>query len=134
MVDKLTFTTGRRYDTKYLLDGTVRVRGYEIAYDDPGSLPWPRFHDMVTKLSFDIGEQAFSHFLIAKDQGKPLVAIPAFPSRFFPQLGFTVADRAGIAEPEDLIGKRVGVLGFGYKHNGYFFLRYTRPTEHFSGR
>src|SRR5262249_55350904 len=106
---KLTFATQRRRSPTYLIDGVVRVQGFDITYLDyhgPGGLTL-FFHDMVTKLSYDIGEQAFTHYLIAKDQGKPLTAIPAFPSRFFPHLGASVRNGAGIDTPQDLIGKRV---------------------------
>jgi 4,5-dihydroxyphthalate decarboxylase len=113
-MSKLTFATGRRYDTKFLLDGQVRVNGFDIEYIDTGSVPWPAFRAMVTTLPYDIAEQAFSHYLIALDSGKPLTAIPVFPSRFFPQLGATVNRSAGISQPSDLAGKRVATLGFGY--------------------
>ena len=113
-MSKLTYPTAGRYDTQFLLDGTVPVEGFELEFMGMGVLPWPLFRDMVTKLSYDIAEQAISHYLIALDQGKPLTAIPVFPSRFFPQLGTTVNKDSGIHSPADLAGKRVAVCGFGY--------------------
>src|SRR5579875_659328 len=113
-MSQLTFATGRRYDTKFLLDGRVKVDGFDIEYIDPGAAPWPVFRAMVTTLPYDIAEQALAHYLIARDLGIPLTAIPVFPSRFFPQMGATVNRRAGIVHPQDLEGKRVGTLGFGY--------------------
>lgn len=113
-MSKLTYPTAGRYDTRYLLDGTVSVDGFDLEFLGMGELPWPLFRDMVTKLSYDIAEQAISHYLIALDQGKPLTAIPVFPSRFFPQLGTTVNKDSGINSPADLVGKRVAVCGFGY--------------------
>lgn len=120
---KLTFATQRRWDRTYLMDGVVRVQGFDITYLDyhgPGGMTL-FFHDMVTKLSYDIGEQAFAHYLIAKDQGKPLTAIPVFPSRFFPHLGVSVRNAAGIDSPQDLIGKRVLSLDWG--HNPAVWMR-----------
>lgn len=114
MAEPLTFPTAGRYDTRFLLEGAVPVRGHEVAFLPVGPAPWPLFRDMLTELSYDIGEQALSHYLIARDQGVPLTAIPVFPSRFFPQLGITVNVRAGIERPADLAGKRVGVMSFGY--------------------
>lgn len=111
---KLSYPTAGRYDTRYLIERVVGVEGFDIDYLGMGEFPWPLFRDMVTELSYDIAEQAFSHYLIAIDQGKPLTAIPVFPSRFFPQLGTSVNKDAGIESPMDLVGKRVGVLGFGY--------------------
>jgi len=101
---RLTFTTGMRYDTKFLLTGQVLVRGVDIHYTNAGQAPSANFHDMVTKLSYDIGEQAFSHYLIAKDMGKALTAIPVFVSRFFPFTGARVSRKANISRPQDLAG------------------------------
>jgi 4,5-dihydroxyphthalate decarboxylase len=114
MATPLTFPTAGRYDTRFLLEGAVPVRGFEVSFLPVGPAPWPLFRDMLTELSYDIGEQALSHYLVARDQGVPLTAIPVFPSRFFPQLGITVNARAGIEKPADLAGKRVGVVSFGY--------------------
>lgn len=111
---KLRLVTGRRYETKFLLDSTVKIQGFDVECIDAGPAPWPVFRDMVTTISYDIGEQAMSHYLLAKDCGKPLTALPIFTSRFFPQLGVTINRNSGIREPWDLVGKRVGVAGFGY--------------------
>lgn len=40
----------------------------------------------------------------------PYVGIPAFPSRFFRHSAIYVNDDTGIDAPEDLIGRRVGVM------------------------
>ncbi|MGK2942338.1 MAG: ABC transporter substrate-binding protein [Immundisolibacter sp.] len=114
MAARLTFPTAGRYDTRFLLEGAVPVAGFELDFLPVGPAPWPLFRDMVTDLSYDIGEQALSHYLIARDQGVPITAIPVFPSRFFPQFGITVNVGSGITTPADLAGKRVGVLSFGY--------------------
>lgn len=114
MAGRLTFPTAGRYDTRFLLEGAVPVAGFELDFLPVGPAPWPLFRDMVTDLSYDIGEQALSHYLIARDQGAPITAIPVFPSRFFPQFGITVNVDSGITTPADLAGKRVGVLSFGY--------------------
>jgi len=129
----LTFGTGRRYDTKYLMDGTVRVEGFDIAYPDRGVTPGLFFPDMVSNQPFDVGELAFSHYLIAKDQGKPITAIPAFPSRFFPHLGVSVHKAAGIATPRDLVDKRVASPDWGYNPavwmRGILAHQYEVPIE-----
>ena len=120
---RLRFATQRRWDRVFLMDGLVRVEGFDIEYLDyngPGGMTG-FFHDMVTDLSYDIGEQAFSHYLIAKDQGKPLTAVAAFPSRFFPHLGVSVTRKSGIQSPADLVGKRV--LSFDWGHNPAVWMR-----------
>jgi 4,5-dihydroxyphthalate decarboxylase len=133
MAAKITFPIAKRYDTKFLATGEVQVKGFDLDYIDTGSLPAPLFWDMAVKISYDIGEQAFSHYLIAKDQGKPLTAIPVFPSRFFPHVGITVTKQSSIRSPRDLVGKRVGVPGFGYNPaawmRGILAHQYDVPVE-----
>jgi len=75
---------------------------------------------MVTTLSYDIAEQALSHYFIARSVGKPLTAIPVFPSSFFPQMGIAVHLASNIKDPKDLEGRRVGVPGFGYNPAVWF--------------
>ncbi|MBF6569716.1 MAG: ABC transporter substrate-binding protein [Candidatus Binataceae bacterium] len=111
---KLSFPLARRYDTELILNGEVKIEGIDLEITDSGRLPAPLFREMATTLPYDIAEQAFSHYLIAKDQGKPLTAIPAFPSRFFPQIGFTVNRHSGIDGPADLANKRIGVPSYAY--------------------
>jgi len=111
---RLTAALGNRYDTRYLIDGAITVDGFPLDFVDSGKHPWISFREMITRLPWDIGEQAFSHYLIARDQGRPLTAVPVFPGRFFPQLGAVVRRGAGIDHPRDLAGRRVGVMGFGY--------------------
>lgn len=110
----LSASLGNRYDTRYLINGDLKLQNFVLQFPDAGEHPWISFNQMVTSLPWDIGEQAFSHYLIARDQGVKLTAIPVFPSRFFPQLGAVVAKHANISTPRDLEGKRVGVMGFGY--------------------
>ncbi len=114
MAGRLSFPTAGRYDTRFLLEGAVPVEGFDLDFLPVGPAPFPLFRDMITELSYDIGEQALSHYLIARDQSVPITAIPVFPSRFFPQFGITVNAAAGIEKPADLAGKRVGVISFGY--------------------
>ncbi len=137
---RLTFATGKRYgariryDTKFLMNGTVRVNGFDVQYPEGGIDDMtPVFHDMVTDLSYDIGEQAFAHYVIAKDRGKPLTAIPAFPSRIFPHFGVSVNRTSGIETAQDLVGKRVAFSDWGFNPavwmRGILTHQYDVPIE-----
>jgi 4,5-dihydroxyphthalate decarboxylase len=110
----LTFPAAHRYDTAYFARGEVGLPDFALRCEYAKPLPWPLFHELATRIGYDIGEQAFTHYLIALENGKPLTAIPAFPSRFFPHLAIVVNTAAGIAAPRDLEGKRVATLGFGW--------------------
>nr|MDT0660950.1 ABC transporter substrate-binding protein [Micromonospora sp. DSM 115978] len=104
---RLSFASARNERTRPLLDGTVQPEGIELqpVVSDPAETFWRmlRFGD------FDISEMSISSLLIAVSRGADLVAIPAFPSRRFMHLELMCHRDAGIAEPADLAGKRIGV-------------------------
>ena len=112
-MSKLKIAVGDRLETKFLLSGRVAIDGFDVEMVNPGPAPAPIFPDMVTTLPYDVGELTIANFVIARDQGVPIVGLPVFPNVFFPLTGVTVHRRSGIAAPADLAGKRVGVpLGF----------------------
>lgn len=113
---------GNRYDTKQFLTGASRVEGFDAEYVDAGPAPAPIFNAMVTTIPYDIGEQSIANYIIARDQGKPLMGIPVFPSRFSPHFGIMVRQDSAIRTPADLIGKRVGMLN-GWAFNPGIMLR-----------
>ena len=63
---------------------------------------------MVRDLAFDICEVNVATYMIARDQGEPITAIPVFLFRKIPPRQCVHQPAAGIPEPQDLIGKRVG--------------------------
>ena len=110
---ELKMAVGDRLETQFLLSGRVTIDGFDIDMVNPGPAPAPIFHDMVTSLPYDVGELTIANFVIARDQGVPIIGLPIFPNLFFPLTGVTVNRRAGIGGPSGLAGKRVGVpLGF----------------------
>ena len=64
---------------------------------------------MVRSLEFDICEMAFTTYLCAKDQGKPITAIPVFLTRNFHHWAMLHNVKAGIRNPKDLEGRKVAV-------------------------
>ena len=89
--------------------------------------------DMLTDLPWDVGEQAFSHYLIARDAGVPIIALPIFQLRFLPHFGLVVNRRAGIETPQDLVGKKVGAPDWGFNPavwlRGILAHQYNVPLE-----
>ena len=69
---------------------------------------------MLKQQEFDIAEMSFSSFImaVARDPNLPLVGIPVFPRRFFTAGQVYVNADAGIKEPKDLNGRRVGLHSF----------------------
>jgi 4,5-dihydroxyphthalate decarboxylase len=112
-VSNIKMAVGDRLETKFFLSGRVNVAGFDINFHNPGPVPAPIFNDMVTTMPYDVGELTIANYVVAKDQGVPLIGLPVFPNLFFPLTGVTINTGAGIKSPGDLAGKRVGVpLGF----------------------
>ena len=58
---------------------------------------------------FDVSEMSLSSYLVSRfEPTPPFIAIPVFLSRSFRHSGVYVHTNAGISEPGDLAGKRVG--------------------------
>jgi 4,5-dihydroxyphthalate decarboxylase len=64
---------------------------------------------MLRHQEFDVAEMSLSSYTVSLFKpDKPFIAIPVFPSRFFRHSCIYVNASAGIREPKDLIGKKVG--------------------------
>jgi 4,5-dihydroxyphthalate decarboxylase len=90
-----------------LLEGRIQPDGIDLTY-----LNMPveeTFFRMLRHQEFDVAEMSLSSYSVSLFKpDKPFVAIPVFPSRFFRHSCIYVNAAAGIREPKDLIGKRVG--------------------------
>jgi 4,5-dihydroxyphthalate decarboxylase len=100
------------YDrTRALMDGRVAIDGIELNYLN---LPVEEtFFRMLRYREFDVAELSLSSYTVSLFlENSPFIAIPVFPSRFFRHSCIYVNRNSGIREPQDLIGKRVGVPEF----------------------
>ena len=90
-----------------LMKGTVQAEGIEIVptYSHPSETFWRQLKFQ----EFEVGEMSMSSYLIARERGFDIVALPVFPSRrlFHTELSYNTD--SGIKEPRDLVGKRIGV-------------------------
>jgi 4,5-dihydroxyphthalate decarboxylase len=104
----ITLACGDYDRTRALLDGSVPVEGVDL---NPIALSnaWARHQRMVLHEEFDVCELSMASFLLARDRGQPLIALPVFPYRMFRHGYVWCAARAGIRTPTDLRGKRIGV-------------------------
>lgn len=94
--------------TAPLLDGRVRPEGVELHAS--GVHPSEMFWRQLRFGDFDISEMSLSSLFIATAQGlRDWVALPIFTSRRFFHTRIVVRADAGITEPRDLVGRRVGV-------------------------
>jgi 4,5-dihydroxyphthalate decarboxylase len=96
------------YDrTRALMDESVQPDGIDLTYLN---LPVEEtFFRMLRHGEFDVAEMSLSSYTVSMfREPRPFVAIPIFPSRFFRHSCIYVNANAGIREPKDLIGKRIG--------------------------
>ncbi|HEX4762907.1 MAG TPA: hypothetical protein VFU92_01165 [Usitatibacter sp.] len=96
------------YDrTRGLQDGRIQPDGIDLTYLD---MPVEEtFFRMLRHREFDVAEMSLSSYTVSlfKDQ-KHFIAIPVFPSRFFRHSCIYVNAQAGIKEPKDLVGRKIG--------------------------
>lgn len=96
------------YDrTRALTDGRVSPDGIDLV-----TLTMPveeTFFRMLRYREFDVAEMSMSSYLISlQTPERPFIALPVFVSRFFRHSCIYINIDAGIAEPKDLVGKRIG--------------------------
>ena len=108
---KLTLACGDYEIVRALFEGKVKPDGIDLTVltsADSTTRHW-RF---LRNREFDIGELSCSSYLVARDQGMEIDAIPVFLHRRF-RHGFAFINTAkGIRSPKDLIGKKIGVKSF----------------------
>lgn len=97
------------YDrTAALHDGRVRPEGIDATW--LALNVEQTFWRMLQHREFDASELSLASYVIRRDQGnRDLVALPVYLSRTFRHDCIYVNADAGIAEPKDLVGRRVGV-------------------------
>jgi len=93
-----------------LMNGTVKVEGIELipTYSHPAETFWRQ----LKFGEFEVAEMSMSSYLIAKSQGADMIALPVFPSRRLFQTELSYHVESGITQPEDLIGKKLGVAEY----------------------
>jgi ABC-type nitrate/sulfonate/bicarbonate transport system substrate-binding protein len=109
-MDRPTLETAlvTRGHTKALKDGTIRPRTFDFEFEEVPQII-QAFRRMVRGLEFDISEMAITTYLCARAYGKAFTAIPVFPMRAFHHGAILHNTKAGIRNPKDLEGRKVGV-------------------------
>lgn len=96
------------YDrTAAIADGRVRPAGIDLNYL---TLPVEQtFFRMARYHEFDVAEMSLASYTLSLQHGAPFIAIPVFPSRAFRHHAIYVNADSGIEEPQDLVGRLMGV-------------------------
>ena len=84
----------------------------EVGQSQPGRHGTGRHERFLPGFEFDACELSFSSYLVARDQGLPVRAIPVFPRRLFSHSQMYRNLRSGIEAPADLAGRRVGLSSY----------------------
>jgi 4,5-dihydroxyphthalate decarboxylase len=94
--------------TRAIMDGRVPVEGCRVTYVPLE--PAETFFRALKHEEFDVAELSLSSYLRTVDQGTSrYVGIPAFVSRLFRHSSLYIRTDRGIARPEDLKGRVIGV-------------------------
>jgi 4,5-dihydroxyphthalate decarboxylase len=97
------------YDrTRAIFDGRAPVEGCEVI--GAPIEPEEAFHRAFKYQEFDVSELSLSSHSLTVSRGEsPYVGVPAFVSRLFRHSGIYIRTDRGIARPEDLRGKTIGL-------------------------
>lgn len=90
----------------------LRYQALEVGMVPPRRHGIDRHGRMLRGLEFDAAEVSLCSYIIARQRGAPLTAIPVFPRRLFSQNHIFVNRKSGITSPEQLAGRRVGLWAF----------------------
>jgi 4,5-dihydroxyphthalate decarboxylase len=105
----LTMACGPYDRMEALAHGVVQPESIALRYIAIQSSP-EIFARMIKTRSFDVAEMSLAHYMIMRSRGEfPFIAIPVFPSRVFRHGYIFVNKNAGVREPRDLEGRRIGV-------------------------
>ncbi|MET7573963.1 ABC transporter substrate-binding protein [Streptomyces sp. NPDC005492] len=110
-MDKLTVVLGDYPHAQPLLDGDVAVDGYLVEPVEVTPVIGA-YRRMIRDLEFDVCELAPVSYLMARQEGIPLTAVPVFLNRRFHHGDVQCAAGSGIRVPRDLEGRRVGVRAY----------------------
>jgi len=106
---RLQLACGRYDRTDALRSREIQPDGIDLDYVGI-DVPREIFRRAMESNEFDAFEFSLSDYVrLAARGNSPLVAIPVFPSRLFRHGYIFVNANAGIARPEDLAGRRIGV-------------------------
>lgn len=107
----LTVALGDFPHAAALLDGRAPVPGYAVKPVEVRPII-AAYRRMIRDLEFDVCELAPVSYLMAREAGVPLTAIPVFLNRRFHHGDIMCGADSGIAVPKDLEGLHVGVRAY----------------------
>ena len=108
---RITIATWDYDRVRPIIDGRVAIEGCDVNYIVLP--PEECFHRAYLLREFEVSEIGFSPYLIAYSREQaPYVAVPVFLSRMFRHSAIYIRTDRGIRKPEDLKGKKIGVVEY----------------------
>ena len=104
---RLNFISAYNERVEPLMQGIVQAEAIEIV--PTYSHPSETFLRQLRDLEFPVGEMSMSSYLIARERGLDMIALPVFPSRPLFHTELSYHTDSGIEKPQDIVGKRIGV-------------------------
>ena len=104
---RLNFISAYNERVEPLMQGIVQAEAIEIV--PTYSHPSETFLRQLRDLEFPVGEMSMSSYLIARERGLDMIALPVFPSRRLFHTELSYHTDSGIEKPQDIVGKRIGV-------------------------
>lgn len=111
-----------------LQDGRVKVDGFDLSILDESRMDGA-FRRMVRSHEFEISELALTTYVVAREYGAEFTALPIFLVREFHHGAILFNKDAGIQDPRQLEGQRVGV-DRGYTVTTSVWARSILAEEH----
>jgi 4,5-dihydroxyphthalate decarboxylase len=90
----------------------IEIDALEVGMAPPRRNGVDRHRRMLVDLEFDIAEVSLASYVMARQRGIPVTAVPTVPRRLFSQNHIFVNADAGISKPADLAGKRIAIWAF----------------------
>jgi 4,5-dihydroxyphthalate decarboxylase len=110
-MESLTIALGAYDHSAAVEDGRVEIPGYVVKPVEVRPII-AAYRRMIRDLEFDVCELAPVSYLMAREAGVPLVAIPVFLNRRFHHGDIQCSPSSNIEAPRDLEGCRVGVRAY----------------------
>lgn len=108
---KITFSTNPNPRNKALIDGSVRLDGYDFEYVGDKYTPG-EMHYRFVQGEFDVAEMSTATLMRAKEKGKRFRALPVFFQRGPRQRNIFYRE-GRLNHPSELKGKQIGCFRYG---------------------
>ena len=122
MTQSLTLASGVYDLTVPLINGAVKIDGYDLTVLSEFQTVDDIFRRMLSNAEFDASELSLASYTVSRDQGDDrFIAIPVFCNRHFVFKNIMTRSDSGIKSPQDLAGR--SLCGTEYQNTRWVWAR-----------